>query len=171
MKGVKKLRVLLRRVIHKESETERKKAERFTTNKVFEGEKKVSITLYPIPDFIERKCSCGKEGIGMDENMIVRCVGCIDEVVGKSKLIEYKVLVIPSIAQAVKGNAFEWQVQGNEQWYKVKGTNIIPDSKQSLPKEEIQKRFLEMMGKVLADDPQLVDADYSKDDKRLIVYV
>ena len=48
----------------------------------------------------------------------------------------------------------------------IKGNNG-----KELSKEEIQKRFNEIMDKVLSDDPQLVDGEYDKDNKRLTILV
>jgi len=164
------MKLIIRRV-QRSQETELKKSERYTTNQFYNPEKQISLVMYPIPDVVEPKCKCGGDGVAMDETMKVLCEKCIGKLLGKSTKQEERVLVVPYIEQAVKGNAFEWQPQGKETWYKIKGTNIRGVSTLSLPKEEIQNRFEEMMSKVLNDDPQLVDAEYDKDTKKLSIVV
>ncbi len=164
------MKLLIRRVQHSQ-ESELKKSERYTTNRFYSPEKQISVVLYSIPDVVETKCKCGCDGVAMDETMKVLCEKCIDKLLGKCTKQEEHVLVVPFIEQAVKGNAFEWQPQGKETWYKIKGMNIVALSNMSLPKEEIKNRFDEIMSKVLNDDPQLVDADYDKDNKKLILFV
>lgn len=165
------MKLLIRRVQHIH-ESELKKSERFTTNRFYKPETVSSQVLYPIPDMVEPKCWCGKDGMVMTENGSVLCSEHLMKAVGETKLMEEKSLTIPSVDQAVKGNAFEWQPQGKECWYKVKGSNIKADSQARLPKDEIQKRFNEIMAQVLEDDsPQLVDGDYTKEDKKLIIQV
>jgi hypothetical protein len=164
------MRFLIRRVQHQQ-ESDLKKSERYILNHFYKPEIIFSTILYPIPDMVESKCWCGNEGIAMNENMKVLCSKHLIDAIGKTKLSEEKTLVVPSIDQAVKGNAFEWQPQGKDVWYKIKGTNIRVDSTLSLPREEIQKRFVEIMSQVLSDDTQLVDGDYDKDNKKLVILV
>lgn len=80
-------------------------------------------------------------------------------------------MIVPSVDQAVKGNAFEWQIQGKDEWYKIKGVGITWDSTQRLSVVEIKRRWDEIMYQVVSDNPQLVDADYIKEEKKLIVFV
>lgn len=164
------MKILLRRVFHI-AETEKKKAERYITNCYFENKIGRSITLYPISEFIENKCHCGKEGIGMDETMCVYCSVCLNKLLGETKLIKEKALMVPSVEQAVKGNAFEWQPQGKDNWYKVRGSSLIPDTTSRITKKELTERWTELMSKVLEDDPQYVEAEYDKDNKQLRVFI
>jgi DNA-directed RNA polymerase subunit RPC12/RpoP len=160
---------MLRRVRHS-TETEKKKAERFITNSFFVNETGRPIVLLPVSEFVENKCKvCGKEGLGMNEHMYIYCSECLSKLFRESKLVKEKVLLVPSVEQAVKGNAFEWQPQGNDNWYKVKGSSIIPNSQQRLTKKELMERYNEVMIKVLEDEPQLVDGDYQKEEKKLIL--
>lgn len=164
------MKFLLRRVQHAQ-ESELKKSERYTINRFYKPEGIISKLLYPIPDIVESKCWCGKDGITMDENGNVLCSEHLTEIMGETKFMEEKTLTIPSVDQAVKGNAFEWQPQGKDCWYKVKGSNIKADSSARLPREEIQKRFNEIMAQILEDSPQLVDGDYDKENKKLVILV
>lgn len=101
------MKLLLRRVQHLQ-ESEQKKSERFTINRFFNPEKQISVVLYPIPDVVESKCKCGGDGVAMDETMKVLCEKCTNNLLGKCFKQEERVLVVPFIEQAVKGNAFEW---------------------------------------------------------------
>ena len=164
------MKFLIRRIQHTQ-ESELKKSERFTMNRFYKPEAFISKVLYPIPDMVEPKCWCGKDGIVMTEDGCVLCPEHLMKSVGETKFTEEKTLTIPSVDQAVKGNAFEWQPQGKDCWYKIKGSNINADSPARLPKEEIQKRFNEIMAQVLEDSPQLVDGDYDKENKKLVILV
>lgn len=165
------VKILLRRVLH-QTDTEKKKAERYITNSIFVNEAGKRICLYPISEFMDNKCKvCGNDGCGMDDNMEVYCGKCLCKLFGKSELVKEKALMVPSVEQAVRGNAFEWQPQGKDNWYKVRGTNLIPDTLIRLSKKEVMERWTEIMSKVLEDDPQLVEGEYDKENKLLVIYV
>lgn len=155
-----------------QNETEKKKSERYITNSFYDNQTGRPVTLYPVSEFVENKCKvCGKEGLGMDEHMAVYCGECLGKLFRESKLVKERALMVPSIEQAVKGNAFEWQPQGNENWYKVRGTSLIPDTMSRLTRKEVMERWTDIMSKVLEDDPQQVEGDYDKENKLLVIFV
>ena len=153
------MKLVLRRVFHA-SETELKKSERYTTNTSFESEfSNQKLNLLPVPEFVESACSmpnCDKSAICMvdfgNNNFRLMCVEHLNQQFPPQKAKKEKVLVVPSIEQAIRGNAFEWQPQGkNDNWYKIRGPSLIPDSQQRLTKKEIKDRFYEIMSKILED--------------------
>jgi hypothetical protein len=158
----------LRRVVHKK-DTEKKKQERYTNNNFFVPEKEKSIIIYPIPEPCE--CLCGKPAIGMTSEFSFVCKECIEGLMKNTTIKQEKVLTVPSIDQATKGNAFEWQPEGKEQWYKINGSNITAGATISLSKEEIKKRFDNIMYEVLKDNPQICEGEYHKEDKKLVIFV
>jgi hypothetical protein len=162
------IKIILRRLTHKTDE--KKIGERYILNTVYESEKH-NLLLYPIPEFVEPKCSCGNVGFAVMFDFKVYCKNCINNILGNTKVVQEKVLIVPSVDQAVKGNAFEWQIQGKDEWYKIKGVGITWDSTQRLSVVEIKRRWDEIMYQVVSDNPQLVDADYIKEEKKLIVFV
>jgi hypothetical protein len=107
----------------------------------------------------------------MSDKYFVFCGTCASNQFENPIINQEKVLIVPSVDQAVRGNAFEWQIQGKDEWYKVKGSGISWDSTQRLSVVEIKKRWDEIMYQVLSDIPQLVDGDYKKEDKKLIIFV
>jgi hypothetical protein len=173
------MKFLLRRVFHA-TETEKKKAERYTTNTIFKSDyESHSLKILSVPDMIENVCSmpnCSNPAFCMvdfgNENFRTMCIDHLRQQFPDQKLCQEKCLMVPSIEQAVKGNAFEWQPQGkNDNWYKIRGGNISPDSQQRLSKKEIKDRFNDIMSKVLEDEPQLLDGEYQKEDKKLVILV
>jgi ribosomal protein S27AE len=145
-------------------------------NTIYKTDYKSKMLIYPIPEFIEdKRCrcpSCNNIGEFMCDKYFIFCGKCLTNQFENPTLTQDKVLVVPSVDQAVRGNAFEWQIQGKEDWYKVKGSNITWDSTQRLSVVEVKKRWDEIMYQVLSDNPQLVDAEYVKEEpKKLVIYV
>ena len=170
------IKMTIRRLRHR-IENEQKVAERYILNTVYKSEYKNQMLLYPIPEFIEDKhcrCpSCNNEGEFMwEKGCFIFCGKCLSNQFENPTLTQDKVLIVPSVDQAVRGNAFEWQIQSKDEWYKVKGSSITWDSTQRLSMVEIKKRWDEIMYQVLSDIPQIVEAEYIKDEpKKLIIYV
>jgi hypothetical protein len=163
------MKIILKRLTHKTDE--KKIAERYILNTTYEPDINQQLLVYPIPEFIDPKCSCGKEGFGMVDYKVY-CKDCLNNIVGNIKMKQEKTLVCPSVTQNKNGNAFEWQIQGkNEAWYKIRGINITCDSNQRLSIAEINRRFDELMLKILEDNAELCDAEYKKETKILTVYV
>lgn len=165
------MKILIRRVRHRESENDLKISERYTINTTYEFSKRHSILFYPISEFSGSKCMCGKDAMAMTSDFKVVCKDCINDVLGESKLKQEKMLAVPSITQAVRGNAFEWAVQGKDEFYKVKGANVLFNSNQRISAIDMRKRFGDIMTLILEDKPQLVDADYNKYKKELTIFV
>lgn len=169
------MKIMLKRLTHRTDE--KKIAERYIINTIYKTEYKSQMLLYPIPEFIEdKRCmcpSCNNEGEFMwEKGCFIFCGKCASNQFENPILTQDKVLIVPSVDQAVRGNAFEWQIQGKDEWYKVKGSNINWDSTQRLSIVEIKKRWDEVMYQVLSDNPQLVEAEYIKDEpKKLVIYV
>ena len=164
------MKFILRRLRHR-GESEQKIADRYTVNTTYDPNCKHELLLYPVPEFVDNKCSCGKEGFAVMFDFKVYCRDCINNILGNTKINQEKVLIVPSVDQAVKGNAFEWQPQGKDEWYKVRGSGIGWDSEQRLSVVEIKKRWDEIMYQVLSDNPQLVEGEYEKENKKLIIFV
>lgn len=177
--GRGRLKFLLRRVYHA-TETEERKAERFITNTLYKSDSgSYSLKLLPVPDCIENICSmpnCDKPAICMidygNDNYRTICESHLRDQFPERKLVQERALMTPSVEQAIKANAFEWQPQGkNDNWYKIRGVNIIGDCQHPLPKKVIKDRFYVLMSEVLEDNPQLVDGEYIKEEKKLIIWI
>lgn len=164
---------MIRRLTHRTDE--KKIAERYIINTTFKNNYSNKILLYPIPDFIEdKRCmcpSCNKEGICMSDKYFIFCGSCASNQFENSTLNQEKTLIVPSVTQAKNGNAFEWNIQGKTEWYKIRGVNIICDSTQRLSSVEIKTRFDELIMKVLEDNTELCEAEYDKEEKQLTIYV
>jgi ribosomal protein S27AE len=167
------MHITLKRLTHRTDE--KKTAERYILNTVYKTECKNQMLLYPIPDFIEdKRCmcpSCNNEGAFMSDKYFVMCGSCASNQFENPILTQDKVLIVPSVTQAKNGNAFEWNIQGKTEWYKIRGVNITCDSTQRLSTLEIKNRFDELMIKILEDNIELCEAEYDKDNKQLKIYV
>jgi ribosomal protein S27AE len=168
------IKIMLKRLTHRTDE--KKIAERYIMNTIYKTEYKTQMLIYPIPDFIEDKhcrCpSCNNEGEFMwEKGCFIFCGKCLSNQFENPILTQDKVLIVPSVTQAKNGNAFEWNIQGKTEWYKIRGVNITCDSTQRLSTLEIKNRFDELMVKILEDNIELCDAEYDKDNKQLKIYV
>ena len=162
------IKIILRRLTHKTDE--KKVAERYIMNTTYKPDITTELLIYPIPEFIDPKCSCGKDGFGMVDYKVY-CKDCLNNMVGNTKTEQEKSLVCPSVTQGVLGNAFEWNPQGTENWYKIRGSGIKWDSIQRLNIAEIKQRWDELMMKVLEDNAEICDAEYEKETKQLTIFV
>jgi len=162
-------KMIIRRLTHKADE--QKIADRYILNTTYEPNEKHNLLLYPIPEFVDPKCKCGEVGFAVMADFQVYCINCITNILGNTKMNQEKTLIVPSVDQAKNGNAFEWNIQGKDEWYKIRGTGIIYDSTQRISIIEIKKRFDEIIYNILCDNPQIVDADYIKEEKKLIIFV
>jgi hypothetical protein len=169
------MKIMIKRIIHS-TETEQKTAERYTINTTFKNDYgNYSMLLLPIPDFIEAECSmpeCNKKAICMDSKSLrTFCSDCLNNQFPPQKMVQEKTLAVPSVGQAVRGNAFEWQLLGKSEWYKVRGNNIVWASKERISDLEMEQRWNDVMYKVLSDNPQIVEADYIREEKKLVILV
>ena len=168
------MKIILKRLTHRTDE--KKTAERYIMNTIYQHEyNHETKTLYPLPECIEQNCSmpnCQRPAICMDEYFRIYCGLCISNQFPEQKMVQEKVLIVPSVTQNVLGNAFEWQIQGkNDSWYKIRGCNIKYDSTQRLSTIEIKKRWEELMVEVLEDNPELCEAEYDKETKILTIFL
>jgi len=148
----------------------KKNIERFVTNVTFVNKSNILLKVYPIPEFGKGKCSCGEGEIEFfTDDMVLCCSKCINRILGESLLKKKEALYYPSLEKSVRASVFEWSAN-NENWYRVRGSNVEGDSHQHISKEEIDKRFLAFMKIVLMGQPQRFDGTYNKEGKLLTVF-
>jgi hypothetical protein len=151
--------------------------ERFITNYTFVNKRNISLKVYPIKDATkESKCSKCKNAdakfvceIGTE--LAALCPSCMNELVQPSELTQEKALVFPSLEKSVRSSAFEWSPNSGESWYKIHGRNLMIDTTIVRPEAEKKQKFLDIMELILLGQPQVVDCEYNKDEKKLTIFV
>jgi len=144
--------------------------EKYITCLAYKPEKASTVKLNPIPEFVgETNCKCGQPAIFMAEPDFY-CSNCINELIGKSEVVSTECLFSPSVAHAIDITIFEWSTN-RERWYRLRGSNVQPDSTSIISAKELERRFNELMIEIITGSPQEADAEYEKEDKQLRIFV
>jgi hypothetical protein len=151
--------------------TKSRHKERMIETLSFKSEVGGSVRISPIPEFVkDPSCKFCNKPATVLSGINFSCSNCLNLLIGKSKLVSKEELFSPSIKHAIFITIFEWSTN-NETWYRLKGSNIVPDSTSIISDEELHRRFHNLMIEVITGNPQEVEADYEKTEKKLKVFV
>jgi len=131
--------------------------------KKFIASKPIRLKIFPIPKFIENpKCKyCGGTPNYLLEDFTLICNKCLNKILEvTSELKEVPDLDVIIDAETLKRLSFEFSFDG-EQWYRVKGSNLIVHDKE---------KFIEKLKQSIINGSKIeIFGDYVKDSKILIV--
>lgn len=158
------------KIVLRVAKTSRHK-ERMIETLTFKSEVGGFVKISPIPECVkDPSCQTCNKPATLLSGINFSCSNCLNMLIGKSKLVSNQELFSPSIKHAVFITIFEWSTN-NERWYRLKGSNIVPDSTSIISDVELQRRFHDLMIEVITGKPQEVDAEYEKSEKKLTVFV
>ena len=141
---------------------EGKKRVSIVMTKVFTAERKVKVSIYPIPKFVkDPTCTCGKRADYFLEDFSMICRECLNTMLkSMSKIEDKKDLSIPLSEGMIKSLRFEWST-GNR-WYTVLGKNLRPQN---------WKQFLKKFRTAIINNSSIsVQGEYDKDTKIMTIY-
>ncbi len=136
---------------------------RIIKSKKFVASKPIKLKVFPIPKFIEKpKCKyCDGMARYMLEDFSLICNKCLNKILETtSDLKEVSDLDVIIDAEVIKRLNFEFSFDG-EQWYRVKGSNLVIHNKE---------KFIEKLKQSIINDSRIeIFGEYIKDSKILIV--
>jgi hypothetical protein len=147
-----------------------KSTKNYIKNTVYISNNKSSVLFYPLSEFTESICSCGKKAIFMNEDFSMLCENCLSVKLGETSIETKEEYKTPNIRDFFEKQRIQWTILGKDNSYSISGRNIIADSRRIIDPEKLELMFNKLMTNILQGQTENVDAEYKKEIKEMRIF-